>query len=309
MHPTYKKWIEDKCPKVICGCGCGGEIIVKEHHKWKGIPKYIRGHFIRSEESIEKMSGENNPMFGIHRFGENNSMFGKHHTEETKQKISNVNKGKHRSEETKQKISEGHKNPTKETREKMSKSHKGKIHSEETRKKISDAKKGIPRPEETKKQISKSNKGKIPWNKGKINVYTDETRQRMSKSKQKRHFSISTEFKIGRVSPKNAGYGKGSYYDSSLQGKIWLRSSYELKFAEWLDRNNILWLYEIQTFDLGNTTYTPDFYLPTCNMFIEVKGYMKKESQDKINKFLDNYNEETLKILYKKDLVKLGIKL
>jgi len=123
------------------------------------------------------------------------------------------------------------------------------------------------------------------------------------------HRKKISESNIGKPPSERIGYGKGSYYDSSLQGKIWLRSSYELKFAEWLDRNNILWLYEIQTFDLGNTTYTPDFYLPTCNMFIEVKGYMKKESQDKINKFLDNYNEETLKILYKKDLVKLGIKL
>jgi len=27
-----------------CACGCGGQIEVKKHHEWKGIPKYILGH-------------------------------------------------------------------------------------------------------------------------------------------------------------------------------------------------------------------------------------------------------------------------
>lgn len=36
--------------------------------------------------------GENNPMFGVHRFGEENPFFGKIHTEETKRKMSNKRK-------------------------------------------------------------------------------------------------------------------------------------------------------------------------------------------------------------------------
>jgi len=31
---------------VLCACGCGGEIIIKRHHKYYGIPKYIMGHHI-----------------------------------------------------------------------------------------------------------------------------------------------------------------------------------------------------------------------------------------------------------------------
>lgn len=38
------------------------------------------------------MCGENNPMYGSHRFGENNPMYGKHHTEETKRKIAKKSK-------------------------------------------------------------------------------------------------------------------------------------------------------------------------------------------------------------------------
>jgi group I intron endonuclease len=36
----------------------------------------------------EKTSGENNPMFGVHRYGEQNPMYGKRHSEESKQKMS-----------------------------------------------------------------------------------------------------------------------------------------------------------------------------------------------------------------------------
>ena len=29
---------------IFCGCGCGKSIIIKPHHKYRGVPKYIRGH-------------------------------------------------------------------------------------------------------------------------------------------------------------------------------------------------------------------------------------------------------------------------
>lgn len=102
---------------------------------------------------------------------------------------------------------------------------------------------------------------------------------------------------------------KRFHYNSQLEGEICFRSSWELKFAKWLDSKNIPWLYEIQTFNLGDMSYTPDFYLPTSNLFVEVKGYMSSRNKEQINKFLDNYPEETLQILYKEDLIKLGINL
>ncbi len=67
-----------------------------------------------SVETIKRMSGENNPMFGVRICGENHHMFGKHHTEETKYKLSEVligennpNYGKKFSEERKRRISAG----------------------------------------------------------------------------------------------------------------------------------------------------------------------------------------------------------
>jgi group I intron endonuclease len=49
--------------------------------------------FKHTPESLAKMSGSNNPMFGKSRSAENNPMFGKCHSAETKQKMSQVKFG------------------------------------------------------------------------------------------------------------------------------------------------------------------------------------------------------------------------
>lgn len=35
---------DNKYYEHLCACGCGGNIEVKKHHKYQGIPKYIVGH-------------------------------------------------------------------------------------------------------------------------------------------------------------------------------------------------------------------------------------------------------------------------
>ena len=115
--------------KRYCECGCGQEIIIKRHHKWYGIPKFINGHQFRgkpkSEEHKKKISksliGKPSWNKGISR------------TEETKKKISLANKGKIRSEEVRKRMK-----ITRKGRKPML----GKHHSKETKLKMSQAKKG-----------------------------------------------------------------------------------------------------------------------------------------------------------------------
>lgn len=51
----------------------------------------------------------------------------------------------------------------------------------------------------------------------------------------------------------------------------WFRSNLESRWAEYLDACDIPWRYEKHTFRLNGAVYTPDFYLPAEDMFLEVK--------------------------------------
>ncbi len=105
----------------------------------------------------------------------------------------------------------------------------------------------------------------------------------------------------------NPMFGKVTHGRWGIYKGIKMRSSYELTFAQFLDLSNIKYLYESKTFDLGNTTYTPDFYLPEHNLYIEIKGWWREDAQRKFKKFLKQYPNINLQILMQKDLQILGV--
>ena len=89
-------------------------------------------------------------------------------SEETKRKLSEVNKGKIVSEETRKKISETSKGKTlsEEHIKKISEANKGHAVSEETKRKLSEAHKGNTLSEEHKRKLSELRKGTKWWNDG-----------------------------------------------------------------------------------------------------------------------------------------------
>lgn len=119
--------------------------------------------------------------------------------------------------------------------------------------------------------------------------------------KAKRCKSCATSGKLSNKFGKIT-HGKWEQYNG-----IWFRSSYEVAYAKWLDRLNIKWLYEKGTFDLGNCTYTPDFYLPESDTFIEIKGYWRIDAKKKFKLFKKLYPELKIAILDKNILEKRHI--
>src|ERR1035437_5374807 len=88
------------------------------------------------------------------------------------------------------------------------------------------------------------------------------------------------------------GHAKTKYYKvfSPYQKKIIsVQGTYELKYAEYLNINNINWIrsnkifinYKRDEFDI-NRNYFPDFYLPDTNTYIEIKGYFFPKDKEKM---------------------------
>jgi hypothetical protein len=104
----------------------------------------------------------------------------------------------------------------------------------------------------------------------------------------------------GRNNPQ---FGKKPTIVKKLKYKnILMRSSWEVAYAKYLDRKDIKWLYEPKTFDLGKYNYTPDFYLPKTDEWIEIKGRWYKESLKRFKKFIKLFKSINIKVISQKEL-------
>ena len=125
-----------------------------------------------------------------------------------------------------------------------------------------------------------------------------------------KRYGFPNPFQVPQFQEKINETRKRNQKDNKLVYKnIVMRSSWEIKYAQYLDENNIKWEYESKIFRLDklNKSYIPDFYLPKTNEYIEIKGYMRPEAQEKINQFKNQYNEVKLTILFEQDLKQLGV--
>jgi len=144
---------------------------------------------------------------------------------------------------------------------------KGHKHSDEVKEKIKRTLTGRKSSEETKKKISESNKGKHRMSEAaKKKLREDVVRKRKISA------SLLKLWEEERIEIKSKNHYKSCYYDSMVQGKVFLRSSSELKFATFLDLMSgfgsyFVWLYEVERFpirdDKGKTknVYCPDFWI------------------------------------------------
>ena len=171
----------------------------------------------------------------------------------------------------------------------------GKHASEKQRKAISEAAK-ISMTEERRMRMS------LAWQ-------ADNNPMRNPSVAAKTAKSMTGKF-VGKKSPRygiapspKTGRGKGAYFNHPNGKQVWLRSSYEVRFAEVITKLDMLWDYECKSFEIGDLgTYRPDFYLPNQDLWIEVKGYMQPKAKSKIERFIQLYPNEQLKIVWMKDI-------
>ncbi|HEY6318441.1 MAG TPA: hypothetical protein VI462_11210 [Acidimicrobiia bacterium] len=92
----------------------------------------------------------------------------------------------------------------------------------------------------------------------------------------------------------------------------------ERQFAKLLDFYGIVWDYEPRTFTLeedreGNTVqaFTPDFYLPAYELYIEITTLNQKlvtKKNRKARRLRDRYPGTNIKVLYQRDYLALLVK-
>lgn len=100
-------------------------------------------------------------------------------------------------------------------------------HSEETKRKISEGNKGKIVSEATRKKIGEANKGNIPWNKNKVNVYSEEVRTRMSKAQ-----SATGFYRVSKVKDEIYHQGFRWRYSGVINGQQMQISSFDLKILQ-----------------------------------------------------------------------------
>src|ERR671928_1588528 len=90
----------------------------------------------------------------------------------------------------------------------------------------------------------------------------------------------------------------------------------ELEYAKILDYYGVPWMYEPTTFVLERDAdgkvveaFTPDFYLPEQDLFLEVtvmKQSLVTRKNRKLRKLRERYPDVRVKLFYKRDLERLA---
>jgi hypothetical protein len=89
--------------------------------------------------------------------------------------------------------------------------------------------------------------------------------------------------------------------------KIKFNSSWEVSYAKYLDKQDTEWEYRHKTFDLGDIKYTPDFYLPESDTWVEIKGSWRKEAKKNFDLFRKRYYSMNILLLTFKELKKMDV--
>ena len=110
--------------------------------------------------------------------------------------------------------------------------------------------------------------------------------------------------------------GKCIWYDymHSNEKNYKVQGTWELKFIKWLDENKLLFKCHEDRINYiddenKNRNYYPDFYVYKWQCYVDVKSDYSYRGQKRKFEILKETSNVPIKLLFKKDLKKLGIKI
>lgn len=143
----------------------------------------------------------------------------------------------------------------------------------------------------------------------KQNPARHEIRKRRTLKQRGRPLAAATCAKISATA--NAKIAAGTWHNSFAKRRkhtyhnVTFDGTWELKFAQWCDAHAVQWQRNVRSFSYHYgcaRKYTPDFYLPSADCYIEIKGWAVDKDRAKWSQF-----PERLLILRGEDLQALGI--
>lgn len=106
------------------------------------------------------------------------------------------------------------------------------------------------------------------------------------------------------TSPKAAKGRSGIRPD--IDPLVCFYSTWEANFARILNYVGINWEFGKRSFDLKTQTYTPDFYLPNHNVYIEIKNFLGEYSDRRDRLFRKFYPQLRLILIVKEGYLELS---
>lgn len=113
---------------------------------------------------------------------------------------------------------------------------------------------------------------------------------------------IKKILKEHNIDPRKEIPGQQGYQFIDRKGREhWMRSSWEIKTAKWLDLQDKDWDYEKETYEVGpRKRYTPDFWIydssGTLELVVDVKGWLYEDSAERISLFQEQHPNLPLEI-------------
>ena len=113
-------------------------------------------------------------------------------------------------------------------------------------------------------------------------------------------FTRTPVTKTGRVSPKASSVRRNASMKQSSAKKAGFRSNFELNLARSLADRGIPYEYESTklTYIPKPRTYTPDFFIPSTNIYIEAKGHLDKGDRVKMLLVKEQYPELDIRFVF-----------
>jgi hypothetical protein len=105
------------------------------------------------------------------------------------------------------------------------------------------------------------------------------------------------------TSPKAARAKAGIRPD--IDPELYFFSRWEANFARILNLLKVKWIFQPRTFNLETQKYTPDFYLPDKDTYVEIKNFLSAYSANRDREFRKLYPSTKLELILKSDYLKL----